>query len=67
MLGIISTLNFYWISDPSAYMSDGSYKEATPITGAKVYYDKCDHSDIVSSISSGVTRVQSKWGYGTVI
>ena len=66
-----STSNKYWMNDPSAYMSDGSYTEVgfTPTAaGQKMYYPvPGGHSAIVYTPSSDIWDVMltSKWGpYG---
>jgi hypothetical protein len=61
-----SISNNYWINDPSAYMTDGSYEESSVDYNAKVFYDSSwgslyDHSGIVYSIYSTI-KVKSKWG-----
>ena len=60
------TSNKYWMEDPSAYMTDGSYVRATPDEGCRVAYRETNgtyrHSGIVTSVSGGVTTVESKWG-----
>ncbi len=60
--------NAYWISDPSNYILDGSYVEASYYhVGAKILYgtpgDLPEHSAIVSAVSENhLTYVTSKWG-----
>ena len=62
-----STSNTYWMDDPSAYISDGSYKGVAASVGKKVTYTSSIssipiHSGIIKSISTGSTIVTSKWG-----
>ncbi|MGI6180847.1 MAG: hypothetical protein ACOYIE_02065 [Agathobaculum sp.] len=62
-----STSNTYWMNDPSAYISDGSYKGASAAVGKKVTYTSSIssvpiHSGIIKSTSTGPTIVTSKWG-----
>lgn len=64
-----STGNRYWMNNPTAYMTDGSYKRSTdirPRQGFKVYYYNADHSGVVNNIKviSGVQTFLywSKWG-----
>ena len=60
--------NYYWIDDPSVYITDGSAVETTATVGAIVcYYDGWGdiiHSGIVHSVSGNVITVDSKWHYG---
>ena len=66
-----STLNSYWMKDPSKYMSDGSYTRVQKINlASKVYYTSTNHSARVydaegSSINNAY--VISKWGNGPVM
>ena len=63
-----STSNSYWINDPSNYILDGSYVEASYYhVGAKILYgtpgNQPEHSAIVSAVSDyHLTYVTSKWG-----
>ncbi len=63
-----STSNRYWINNPAAYMTDGSYTRITSGLSAndKVYYRhssvSADHSAILLSPASMI--VISKWGDG---
>ena len=70
-----STNNTAWISDPSAYMNDGSYYISySPSANYIVYYHNNglevgldgeiigDHSGIIDSISGSTIKVVSKWG-----
>ena len=62
-----TTAQAYWMEDPSAYMTDGSYASISSIVaGRKVtykYQSYLCHSGIVSSISpTGTVYVNSKWG-----
>lgn len=52
--------NLHWINDPSLYMTDGSYRQTSLITGAKVHYYNGDHSGIVTNPNGPI--VTSKWG-----
>ncbi len=66
--------NFYWIDDPSAYYTDGSYTETTtPSVGDRLCYFDTNgvniHSSIIYSINSSSSlsslstyTVTSKWG-----
>jgi hypothetical protein len=61
-----SNSNIYWMNNPSAYMSDGSYSISTPSTGDKVFYTYADHSGVIygvnpNNVQNPVT-VTSKWG-----
>lgn len=58
-----STSNKYWMNNPNAYMTDGSYRRTYTVnTGNKLYYGSGDHSAIVGSTSSQGMVVTSKWG-----
>ena len=61
-----STGNYYWISNPNAYMNDGSYSKVSAIkVGDKTYWNNGSHSGIVAGVGSGGTsniRFVSKWG-----
>lgn len=57
-----STSNSYWMNDPSAYMTDGSYKKTGLVKGNKVYSKTDNHTAIVDSISNSYTIYISKWG-----
>ena len=70
-----STSNTYWMEDPSAYMSDGSYVSAsTTYTTKKLFYHPSSaaswHSanmyDVTSS-TLGQNDVISKWGRGPLM
>lgn len=57
--------NLYWIDDPTAYMSDGSYQASYAKKNNKITYRdnstyKITHSGIVNSTENGV-YVFSKW------
>ena len=57
--------NKYWIRDPEAYRTDGSYSVTTKALNRKVWYENGTHSAIVSYYSNGTTLFTSKWGvYG---
>lgn len=65
-----STSNNYWIDDPTAYMTDGSYYSWIAVVGAKVFYDSSlgnhyDHSGIIIQEASypNPSKVKSKWGW----
>ena len=67
--------NKYWMDDPMAYMTDGSYIQKTSAAyGYKIYYPYPgeEHSGIITGIYNGGTsysdiEVTSKWGgYGLV-
>ncbi len=69
-----STSNKYWINNPSAYMTDGSYASGTARVGFKVFWSNSSygtiHSGIVYSLSTSATnptKVTSKWGMCGVI
>ncbi|MCX8130744.1 MAG: hypothetical protein N3I35_11670 [Clostridia bacterium] len=71
-----STSNVYWMNDPSAYMTDGSYSYEGILPNAineKVYYASGNHSGIVKGYSSsrpydkGLIQIQSKWGEGPLL
>ncbi|WP_288527246.1 hypothetical protein [uncultured Eubacterium sp.] len=62
-----STGNRYWINNPSAYITDGSYKKASVyILNSKLTYTysgEIIHSGIISGVSDKhLTYVTSKWG-----
>jgi len=62
--------NLFWINDPSAYMTDGSYTYVgTNPTGnyQKVFYNYTgsEHSGIVTNYSS--KQITSKWGEGPLV
>lgn len=66
-----STSNSYWMNDPSAYMTDGSYSNFTnlinAVIGTRVYYDNGEHSGIVYQAGGPLAspkylKVISKWG-----
>lgn len=69
--------NKYWMNDPSAYMSDGSYTQivllpAIVSLNTIVYYNNSDHSAVVTTAGppgalGSLIKVTSKWGsYGLV-
>lgn len=71
-----SSRNKYWMDDPSAYMSDGSYSRViSPMDakkGTKMYYDDGKHSAIVYKAGGPVRdanrlTVTSKWGKGQLV
>ncbi|WP_334072558.1 MULTISPECIES: hypothetical protein [Paenibacillus] len=66
-----STSNTYWMNNPSAYMTDGSYSSFTNLInagiGTRVYYDNGEHSGIVYQAGGPLAspkylKVISKWG-----
>ena len=62
-----STNNSYWINNPSTYITDGSYKQASVYSvGLKLtytYQNTITHSAIVSGVSEKhLTYATSKWG-----
>ena len=60
-----STSNYYWINDPSKYMTDKSYSKTDISVGVKVYHTDNSHSAIVTSVGSGnmlSLKYKSKWG-----
>lgn len=62
-----STSNIYWIDNPSPYINDGSYIEASRYkVGSKLVYIKNGkriHSAIIAAVSDNhLTYVKSKWG-----
>lgn len=62
-----STSNKWWMDDPSAYMTDGSYSKTTAAGGWKIFYTAPgnEHSGIISSVNGNTVLVTSKWGaYG---
>lgn len=59
------------MSDPSKYMTDGSYKKmSSPMSASHMYYPVGDHSakiyDAISNVLSSATVI-SKWGQGPVM
>jgi len=66
-----SPSNTYWMDDPSAYMSDGSYTSTSSVYDAsRVYYYSSDHSAKVYSASPyglAGSDLISKWGQGPVM
>ena len=62
------SLTTYWIPNPTAYITDGSYSSSSCINGRKVtYYTSSEgyiHSGIVATATSSysTTRIISKWG-----
>lgn len=63
-----STSNYYWMDDPSAYMTDGSYSDtglSLIVAGDKVHWDDGSHSGIISYVGQsgiGNIKAKSKWG-----
>lgn len=73
-----SRSNIFWMNDPSAYWSDGSYRAigTSPVSGGSkiIYYmTKADgskkvlHSGNVLSYTSTSSLIISKWGNGPVM
>jgi hypothetical protein len=66
-----SSSNIYWMDNPNAYMTDGSYSyTSNPVANNKVWYNSGGHSGIIYSRASGpigpnaygtITET-SKWG-----
>ena len=60
------TTNRYWISDPSAYLTDGSYSQTTVGVSRRITYYSggYTHSGVVYSSGSSLSNimVESKWG-----
>ncbi len=57
--------NKYWMNDPSAYMSDGSYRKmSSAAVTYKVHWTTGDHSGVVGSATGvgGNPTIVSKWG-----
>lgn len=70
-----TSTNKYWMNDPSAYWTDGSYKKSTSgAKGYRIYYSTSgnEHTGIITTMYSGppapgkewssLTEVTSKWG-----
>lgn len=62
-----SSSNRYWLDDPGAYVTDGSYIKDYARVNHKITYrtinnNRYIHSGIITSISGGTTTVSSKWG-----
>lgn len=60
-----ASTNLYWIDDPSAYFTDGSYVTATAAVGNIAVYKTGNtiiHTGIFTSAGS-VWQVTSKWGF----
>jgi len=57
-----STSNYYWMNNPSLYMSDGSYKKTSSAGGNRVYWGNCVHSGIISASPTATIYCNSKWG-----
>lgn len=70
-----SSSNPYWMNDPSAYITDGSYEEGYAVRNARVTYSQGNsiiHSGIVSTAasSSGTANdavIKSKWGVAGLV
>ncbi|MGP1543393.1 MAG: hypothetical protein ACTTIO_00310 [Candidatus Fimenecus sp.] len=66
-----STSNIYWMNNPNAYMSDGSYNRVYNIgVASKVYYSSANHSAIVNDVVGNAicnATVKSKWGKGPLM
>lgn len=64
---LASTSNYYWMNNPSAYMTDGSYHQYQTVikAGDKAYWNNGSHSGIVAGVGAGGLmniRFISKWG-----
>ncbi len=64
-----ATTNRYWMDDPSAYMTDGSYVTTSYASANNrvTYvgsYGNIAHAGIVNSVSGNSITVTSKWAYG---
>ncbi len=60
-----NTSNSYWMEDPYAYMTDGSYSYGSASVGARIVYKEGSttiHSGIVTSKASTYPTITSKWG-----
>lgn len=62
-----SASNPYWMDDPTAYVTDGSYVRASSEVNNRVTYTEVDsdeiiHSGIITSTTGGPATVTSKWG-----
>lgn len=72
-----TTTNTYWMNNPGAYMTDGSYTSFTSllnaVAGTRVYYgSSADHSAVVYQYggplaSTKKLKVISKWGLGPLM
>lgn len=66
-----STSNTWWMNDPSAYMSDGSYTRVySALQASRVYYPVGDHSMLIYDAygrALSTATVISKWGPGPVM
>lgn len=66
-----STSNTWWMNDPSAYMSDGSYTRVySALSASRVYYPVGDHSMLIYDAygrALSTATVISKWGAGPVM
>lgn len=55
--------NKYWMENPNAYMTDGSYQRKYSLdAGYIIYYASGNHSAVVNATSSQGILVTSKWG-----
>lgn len=55
--------NYYWMYDPTPYMTDGSYHIGFGTrTGFKVYWETDSHSAIIVSVANNAATFESKWG-----
>jgi len=66
-----STSNKYWMNNPAAYMTDGSYVQvSSPYDASHIYYPVGGHSAKVMYVTSqylSETVVKSKWGNGPLM
>ena len=54
--------NPYWMDEPSAYITDGSYISSTATVGNKITYKMSNGKYFHSGIVSGSGEITSKWG-----
>lgn len=57
-----SSNNPYWMGDPSAYITDGSYVSSSAAVGSKITYKKSNGAYWHSGIVTGNGEITSKWG-----
>ena len=57
-----SSNNPYWMGDPSAYITDGSYVSSSAAVGSKITYKKSNGVYWHSGIVTGNGEITSKWG-----
>lgn len=61
-----TSTNKYWMDNPSAYWTDGSYVSSSAAAGRKVRYMSGQHSAIMYRYTSGEIYYVSKWGQAGV-